>query len=248
MRGTLFMLAIAGCGFEIRGAAPGDPDAASDAIPDVAIDAPPPACPPDPALRLCFSFDGTALGPALANEGAAEVSAQTANLTRIERAGGGAAMFAADSSIWLPMHADVSGVLTIDMWFRADAAPGNDGGRIGLLDSNAGEPTNISLFIYRQAEGLALRCGLGTQLETLPAPIVLGTWHRATCTCEAGAMNLYFDGTLLGSRPGSCAAGGALVADGLAIGSDNVGNASTFPDRIAGAIDDVQLWSVVRAP
>ena len=239
------LIALAGCSFRVSGAPPGG-DVEPDAAPDVAIDAPPPTCPTDPTLRLCFSFDGTALGPALANEGAAVVSAQTANLTRIERAGGGAAMFGIDSSIWMPMHADVSGVLTIDMWFRADAAPATNGGRIGLLDSNSGAPTNISLFVYRQ--DLALRCGLGTQLETMTAPIVAGTWHRATCTCEAGAMNLYLDGTLLGSRIGPCTAGGALVADGLAIGSDNVGNTSAFPDRITGAIDDVQLWSVVRAP
>ena len=52
-------------------------------------------------------------------------------------------------------------------------------------------------------------------------------------------MNL--DGVKLGERPGGCGSAGALVGDGLTIGSDNTGDPAAVADRLAGAIDGIRL-------
>ncbi len=116
---------------------------------------------------------------------------------------------------------------------------------MGLVDSNV-VPPNISLFFYRQDPGHTLRCGIGSQTEVWTTTLTQATWHYAACTCEGGALKMYLDGTKIGEVAGNCGTAGALVADGLTIGSDNAGGNLTFPDRLAGAIDRVRLWAVPR--
>lgn len=235
----------AGCGFTTAVTAQGSADGAP--IDELGIDAapdpPPPApCAPDPALRLCFSFDQPALPAQLPNEGTADVEATLTDITRTVAPEGGAAQLAATSSIYLPMHADVSSILAIEVWFRIDTMPANTA-RSGLVDSNI-VPPNISLFFYRQDPGHQLRCGLGGQTEVFDTTLATGRWHYAACTCDGANLAVYLDGTKLGERAGSCGSAGALVGDGLTIGSDNTGNGTSVADRLGGAIDGVRLWSV----
>jgi len=244
---ALLLLALAGCSFQIDAPATGSPDAAPDAPPDARSDAPaPPFCPTDPELRVCFSFDQTPLPAMLPSEGTATVTATLTSITRIARSPTrGAAQFGATSGIAMPMGVGVTGVLASEVWFRADAMPATNGGRMGLFDSNTSE--NISLFFYRADPVHQLRCGLGNQTEVFPATLATTTWHYAACTCEGGAMRMYLDGVLVAPpRPGGCSAG-AFVGDGFTIGSDNSGSGGTVAgDRIAGAIDGVRLWAVAR--
>ncbi len=247
---ALALILLAGCGFEVSGATTAvDASSTSDGTTDAPVDAPPPPpfCPQDPTLRLCFSFDQPMLGPALANEGSAAVDAEVTNVARIASPSGGAAQFGPTSSIWLPMDADVSSILSIEMSFRADAWPGPDGARTGLLDSNV-SPPNISLFVYEGAGGQQVRCGLGSQLLSVPATLAIGAWHQVTCVCDQGTMRITIDGTNAGEGTGGCATGGSLVSAGLAIGSDNSGGNTSFPDRLVGAIDGVRLWAKAIAP
>ena len=234
---ALLLLALAGCGFELT------PPATELPPPDAPA---PPFCPPDPELRLCFSFDQEPLSALLASEGTATVTATLTSITRIARSPTrGAAQFGATSGIAMPMGTGVTGVLTSEVWFRADAMPASNGGRMGLFDSNTSE--NISLFFYRADPAHQLRCGLGSQTEVFPATLATATWHYAACTCEGGAMTMYLDGVRVAPpRPGGCSAG-AFVGDGFTIGSDNSGGGGTVAgDRIAGAIDGVRLWAVAR--
>lgn len=239
---SVLALSLAGCSFQVGAATEAaSPDAPP---PDAVIDARiARLCDADPTLRLCFSFDGPSLPASLPNEGTAQVAATLTAVTRTERSpDSGAALFGATSSIHVPMHADVASILAIEIWFRIDTMPANTA-RAGLVDSNV-IPPNISLFLYRQDPGHQLRCGLGGQTETFDAPLAIDQWSYAACTCDGTNLAVYLDGVLLGSRPGGCGSAGALVGDGLTIGSDNTGNPAAVGDRLAGAIDGVRLWSV----
>lgn len=240
------MLAIAGCGFEINAATPGTADAPGDApsdADDARVDASPALpCASDPALRLCFSFDQAALPGTLPNEGTATVDAVLTDITRVAPSGSsGAAQLGPTSSIYVPTSPDVTGILALEVWFRADTLPTGQA-RVGLVDSNV-IPPNISLFVYPQDPDHTLRCGIGSQLATWIAPLVPGAWHHATCVCDAGELAMYLDGTRLGGTAGECGTAGALVGDGFTIGSDNTGNPSAVGDRLAGAIDLVRIWA-----
>lgn len=241
---SALLLAIAGCSFDLRVVAL--PDAMIDSA-DAALDAPALAfCPPDPLLRVCFSFDQLPLPDSLASEGTALVAATLTDIVRLARTPtSGAAQFSATSGIAMPMGSGATGVLTAEVWFRADSMPATDNGRMGLFDSNTSE--NISLFLYRADPAHQLRCGLGNQTEVFPATLATATWHYAACTCEGGAMHMYLDGVLVApARPGGCSEG-SLRGDGFTIGSDNGGGGGTVAgDRIAGAIDGVRLWAVAR--
>lgn len=235
---------LVGCGFTGRGTAS---DAPGGEVGDLVIagDAAPAFCPGDPHLRLCFSFDEP-LPATLPNEGAARVDAIVANVGHTSSVRSGAAMLTAASSIFVPMHPEISGILATEVWFRLDEEPANQG-RAGLWDSNV-IPPNISLFILRIDPVYQLRCGIGSQLETWDAPIVAGAWHYAACICEGGALAMHLDDTNLGARAGACDTGGALVADGLTIGANNNGGPTNINDQLIGTIDGVRYWDMPITP
>ena len=244
-------LAVLAAGCSFRAGVSGAPlDAPGEASGDAPVDGAgedaiaPTLCDADPDLELCFSFDQAPLPSPLPNEGTANVAAELTNITRIPSPAGGAAQLAADSAIVLPTSSEITNILAIEVWLRIDAAPPN-GGRSGLVDSNI-IPPNISLFLYRQDPILELRCGLGEQLESMPATLPVDTWLYVACTCEAGSLIIYVDGLKLDERAGACGSGGAFVADGFTIGSDNTGNPDMVGERLSGAIDGVRLWSATR--
>jgi hypothetical protein len=238
------VLALAGCQFHAH--ATGSPDAGDDAVPDAApdaaVDAPLPAfCPPDPHIRLCFSFDHDALAGSVPDEGAATQPATLTNVTWQATAQGGAAVLGADSSIVVAQDPDVTGILASEVWFRMDAdAPANFA-RESLFDSNL-LPPNISMFVYRNDPHHDIHCGLGSQTESWTTDaITLNTWHAIACVCTDGHLSLYLDGANLGDRPGNCATGGAIIGDGFTIGGNNNGAGQQINDRLIGAIDGIRL-------
>ena len=234
VRYLALVLPVFGCGF--RSPVGAVSDAPSDA-PSALF------CAADPRLRLCYSFDQESLPAALPDEGAAVVDAQLTNITRIARGSGGAALLNTTSSIFVPMTSEVTNIQALEIWYRADADPPNNGGRSGLVDSNV-SPPNISLFFYRQDPGHQLRCGLGAAVTVWDAPLTVGSWIYLACVCEANSLKMYVDGVKIGETPGPCASGGAFVGDGFTIGSNNNGGPSVFDDRLMGAIDGVRLWDV----
>lgn len=151
-------------------ASPSDSDAAL----DTSADAPAARfCPTDSHLRLCYSFDQDPLPANLANEGAATVTAQLTNVTRIARGTGGAAQVGTTSTIFVPYSTEIANIQAIEVWYRADVDPANDG-RMGLVDSNVAPP-NISLFFYRVDPTHQLRCGIGGETVTWDATLSPGT-------------------------------------------------------------------------
>jgi hypothetical protein len=217
-------------------------DAAMDGITTGSDSAVQPFCSSDPHLRLCFSFDQTTLPASLPNEGAATISASLTSVTRTTGADGGAALLGAASQIHLPQSSEVANILALEIWFRIDTPPA-DGQRSGLVDSNTNP--NISLFINRADPVRTLRCGNGTDVQVWNAVIPDATWMYAACVCESGNLNMYLNGVLIGTHPGStCAPGGGFVADGFVIGADNINNPTMVGDRLLGAIDGVRLWDV----
>jgi hypothetical protein len=241
-----WLLVLVGCAF--RPGAPtslaGSGDAAGADAPllDVAADAAPPFCEADPHLVMCFSFDQNPLPAMLANEGTAAVSAQVMNTTSIASPLGRAALLDATSEIYVAMGSGVTGVLSAEIWFRFDVVPANNGDRMGLYDSNV-VPPNISLFFYRADPIYTLRCGMGGETEVWNAPqLQPGTWVHAACICDGTNLHMVVDGTDLGPIAGSCASGGAFVADGFTIGSNNNGGATGADAQLVGAIDGIRLW------
>lgn len=212
--------------------------------------APPPFCPADAHLRLCFSFDQTPLMPSLANEGGANVSATLTNVTRIPvgSGSGGAAQLGSTSEIFVPYTNEVSAIRTIEIWFRYDSEPITNGGRMGLVDSNV-VPPNISLFFYRADPTHQLRCGLGNATMTWDATLAPNAWTRLSCVCEAGDLKMFVDGVMVGDTVADCAAGGAFVSpDGFVIGANNNGGPTGVNDQLLGAIDGIRLWDTPMLP
>lgn len=223
-------------------------DAPVDVIDAIAIDAPAmSACTPDSHLTLCYSFDAATFPAMMANEGTATTAvAQLTNVTRTMSPAGGAALLDATSEIFVPYTADVAGIQSIEMWLRIDQDAAAGGGREGLVDSNVASPNNISLFFYNQDPNPhQLRCGLGNAVIVLDAPTFpTAQWLYVACTCDAGAIHIYVDGTSLGATAADCAGGGAFSnPDGFTIGSNNNGGPTGVNDWLVGAIDGVKLWN-----
>jgi hypothetical protein len=251
VRCVVVLALLAGCRFEhgaagaiVDDAAPAD-TLAIDAAIDAAVALP---CPADTHLRLCYSFDQNPLPGSLPNEGAATVSATLTNVTRADHDGGGAAQITTASTIHVAYTAEVANIQALEVEFRPDVAPLANLARIGLIDSNV-IPPNISLFWYRNDPGYQLRCGIGSALFAFDAAIQLGAWHRVLCTCNSDTLQVFVNGTKLGEvASAQCSSGGALVAAGLTIGSNNNGGPTGVTEWLTGTIDNVRLWDVSVAP
>lgn len=251
----LALLLAVGCGFHHGNALTIASDAEPDVPPDmpvpidVAIDAPPISdCASDPNLVVCYSFDANPLPASLPNEGSATATAQLTNVTSTASPGGRAALLGATSEIYVPYSATVTGVQSMEVWFRVDQDAAAGGGREGLFDSNVPSPSNISLFYYNQSPSpYQLRCGIGSSVIVLDAPgFAIGQWQYVACVCTGSAIAIYLNGTSLGATAATCSAGGGFSdPDGFTIGSNNNGGATGVNDLFIGAIDSVKLSSHV---
>lgn len=213
-----------------------------DTMPDMS---PPVFCPSDPHLRLCLSFDQSPLPAMVPNEGAVAIDATLTNVSPLATNGGGAVQMDTTSMIFLPESAEMTGIVTIELWVRYDTEPENEG-RMGLVDSNTSP--NISLFFYRVDPVHQLRCGIGGQTTVWDATLAPSQWMHLVCTCDGGSQKMYVDGVKVGDTPGACTGGGAFVADGFTIGANNNGGNVAVSDPLLGAIDGVRLWDVTITP
>jgi len=198
-------------------------------------------CASDSHVPLCFSFDQSPLPPTLANEGYAPVSATLTNVTQTAGRDGNAVLLDTTSSIILPSTSAVTGIYTVEVWFRVDTDVAN-GARSGVMDSND-LPQNISMFWYRTDPTHQLSCGLGNQSTTFVVDIAIGAWTYAACTCDQGTVTIYVDGQFVASANGDCGSGGALFPDGFVVGANNNGTGNGVSDWLVGAIDGLRLWT-----
>ena len=238
----LGLLASSACGFHSPHAGESEPDAsADDAAP---LDAPavvPPLCAPDPDLLVCLSFDADPLPAVLPNEGSATLAAALANVGRIARGTGGAALLGTTSQMRIPPNSVAMGIAAVEVWMRVDADP-PVGGRVGILDSEAtGSP--VDLFYYYGTTSRQLRVELG-QGVFLDVTLALGTWHYLAQVCASNTLTAYLDGAKLGERTG-CTPGIATTF-GLQIGQNNTGTSGDA--WLVGAIDGVRLWTAPLSP
>lgn len=236
---SLASLASSACGF--RSPAAGEPAALVDASLDAAIDAPAaslPLCAPAPNLLVCFSFDADPLPAALPNEGSATLAAALANVGRIARGTGGAALLGNTSQVRVGPSSAATGVVAVEAWVRVDVDP-PAGSRIGILDSEAtGAP--VDLFYYDGSPSRQLRFELGQALF-VDATLGLGAWHYLAYVCASNTLTAYVDGVKVGERAG-CAPGVATTY-GLQIGQNNNGNAASGNQWLIGAFDGLRLWT-----
>lgn len=204
---------------------------------DAGGDAPPVAraCPADPALALCLSFDAPFTSP-LANEGALPLAA---TFTDVSHLASGAALFGATSTMQFPASARIAGIRSVEVTLRLDAAPPVMS-RVGIVDSDISD-AGISLFIYGGSPH-RISCTLGADALLVDSAFTLGAWTTIACACENARTVIRRDGVMLANAAG-CSPGSAETS-GLQIGQNSRGGAMLPPNEpLIGAIDRVQLWS-----
>lgn len=240
----LLLLVLPACGFHSPAAGepdgPGEPDASIDASAD-APDALP-LCATDPKLIVCFSFDADPLPASLRNEGTANVAAALANVSRIARGTGGAALFDTTSQMRVPSNSEVTGVVSVEAWVRVDADP-PVAGRVGILDSEA-TSAPVDLFYYYGTTSRQIQFQIGG-VASLDVTLALGTWHYLAQVCASNTLTAYVDGVKVGEHTG-CAPGIA-TSYGLQIGQNNT-KSSSGDQWLVGAIDGLRLWTAPLSP
>jgi hypothetical protein len=258
MRSGILAVALAGCSFgpaggaidgplppedassDAPGDAPGDPDAP---IPDAGplepdAPPPPPACPDDASLLVCFSFD-TALTPVVQNEGtAAAADATLVNVTAAMRGTRGAVQLSGESSITVPPATGVVGVLTFETWVNLDAQPTGTA-RFGIVDVTSTAP--ISIFYNREGSRAFLRFDMGPVID-VDGELPLGVWTHLAMVCDGNRLRVYLDGEEASNAVGCAAANGTV--NGVYIGRNNeTPIVARAPDRTLGKLDDVRMWT-----
>jgi hypothetical protein len=179
-------------------------------------------CSDDPALVVCYPFDGDAL-----DHGPRE---NHLDATAVGWDPGGGVLLNASSGLVRAHRAELSHDLTtIVTWVRVDVMPA--AGRSVILDHDG----QYGMFVHPGGE---LRCALGiVGAAVLSKPDVLeeGQWHHVACLAEDGKARLYVDGQEQANTdaPNMPVPG----ASPLQVGE----NAPTGADQLIGAIDDLRI-------
>ncbi|MCW5801602.1 MAG: hypothetical protein KIT31_04390 [Deltaproteobacteria bacterium] len=169
------------------------------------------------------------------------MTAQLVNATATAGRDFGAVHLDATSRIFVPESRDVTGIVSLEAWFRFDAAP-PDGERTGILDTE--DRPEMSLFHHR-IDGLhVVRCAIGDQEVYAPytACPARGRTSRACARTAACASTATAPSST--DAPNSCSSG-AIGRGGMAIGQHNHGGVD---DWLVGAIDTLRLWDVPLSP
>lgn len=202
------------------------------------------ACPQDPRLVICLSFDAPTLTSPYSNEGALALAANLTMVARTQAGAGGAALLAPTSEIVIPPSSQITGVAAMDARVRLDAdVPA--GGRIGIIDADDANP-GMSLFIYAgTTTSHRIRCNLGGVDLFANTSIALGTFTEIGCTCVMNNLAVHQDGVKLVELAGTMTcSGGSVGNSGLQIGQNSRAAQSLPPNEpLIGAIDRVRVRS-----
>jgi hypothetical protein len=204
------------------------------------------ACPQDPGLLICMSFDAVGWTSPYNNEGALAMTADLTAVTRTMAGEGGSALLGPTSEILFPIHPELVGFAAMDVRLRfdADVPPG---GRVGIIDSDSSTP-GMSLFVYTgTTSSHRIRCNLGGVDLYAATTITLGAFTEIACTCNMGNVAVHQDGVKLVELAGTttCTPGSATNA-GLQIGQNSRADDALPPnEQFVGAIDRVRLWNRV---
>jgi len=222
---------IAACGFRAHDEPL--PDAPPDALPDVAIDAPPPFCDPsDPQLVACFEFEGNTL-----DSSNHHYDATMTNVAFAPSKWGMAMAFGATSAADVDDHAGAFDLaaITIEAWIEPTEVPVS--GRAGIVDNNG----QYGFFLHPGGE---LHCTMvnGVSLAPAIAAVVAGQWTHVACTYDGSTTRIYANGSVIAEGTG-----GSVLATGgntgISIAADNPPGSGS---QLFGLIDRVRITSNAR--
>jgi hypothetical protein len=211
-------------------------DAAPAPRPDAAPAGPPFCDRLDGTLVACYRFEDPDAplhdGSSYANDGS---DVHDLLLVNGPPGRGQAIAFAAQSvaAISDDPSLDLRNAATLELWLRADSLPAV-GGRYGILDNNG----QYGLFLGPDGK---VRCAMSSTVPIALA-VVPGVWTHIACTYDGQAMRLYQDGVLGNTTPTT-----VTLTDGSTDGM-RLGANSPSGDVLAGALDDVRIYSVARTP
>jgi hypothetical protein len=222
---------VAACSFAPAG------EVASDGGSDgpAAIDAdvtPQPFCDRDnPDLRLCMTFEESAVDEA----GAGVVIDVMDNLGFLPGKVGSAVQLMRESEI----HAketpalDMTAALTMEAFVFVAEVPTN---RAGIMDNNG----QWGMWV---GSNMRPYCTLSGSTVSGPT-IAVGAWTHVTCVFDSLTYRIYVDGALFGTVNRQVPAP-TTGADGVNIGQDCT--ASGAGDPLTGAMDEVRIWASPRS-
>ncbi|WP_235494589.1 PKD domain-containing protein [Geodermatophilus sp. Leaf369] len=134
-------------------------------------------------------------------------------------------------------------VFSVEAWFQTTSATG--GKIIGFGSSSTGDSGSYDRHVYMDASGRVTMGVYDGNLQTVTTPGALndGTWHHVVGTYGSGAVALYVDGELVGTRTGAT---GAQAYSGFwRVGGDNTWAGANY---FAGRIDEVAVYPTVLTP
>jgi len=142
---------------------------------------------------------------------------------------------------------NVTGAVTLEAWFRPTLVPAAGQQRVGLFDTDG----QWGLFVYAPGDnpGGMVRCSITGGSTFYGGTITAGTAYHVACTYDSatGSSFLYLNGVQVATA--SIVAGSPIVPSGLssAIASDAVCPTAPCANTLTGTIDEVRVWSYVRA-
>jgi hypothetical protein len=178
----------------------------------------------EPALALCYEFEGNALDGTAAHNDATVTSVGYAS-----GISGQSISLDASSVVEPPAGAVAVAELTIELWIYPTALP-QVGGRMGLLDNDG----RYGLFLYQDGE---VRC-TGAGGYSSGWGITDNVWTHIACTIGGVEARLYVDGVLA-----QTSVAGTLDSTPSVV---RIGSNSPSGDPFLGQLDQLRLFSVVR--
>lgn len=121
---------------------------------------------------------------------------------------------------------------TVECWVRPNGLSGN-----ATLLANRQDPTGTRYSFHMSTTAIGLYNG--SVYSTVPFTSVAGRWYHLAFVCKVGAVEVYVNGSLVGTIPN-----GVGTATGLPL---YIGYASAG-EPFAGSIDEVRIWNMNRTP
>lgn len=199
----------------------------------------PSTCPDDPALVLCYSFEGD-ISTVLIDASASNHPALATNVTAVAGKIGQGGQVTAASVIRVDDEGGPFGALLDTFTLAAWIAP-----EVAALPSRAGilsRATHFELSLVRIGGEVRVQCRRGG--DTLGSgPVAFADWTHVACAYDGMILRIFVDGVEVTSAdPGPA---DTVVPHDFFIG--NLGPTPTPDDALVGRVDEVQVWSVALA-
>lgn len=198
-------------------------------------------CPPDPTLVGCYHFpvgelDKLVDGSPHGNDGEMTIDGLTPAPPAFEVAaalGPTSALLVHETGVNDALDLTTAITMTA-LVYLAELPPA--GARVGVLDKDG----QYSLFVHSDGD---LRCQVADFIEPTGVTLPVGAWVHVACSFDGATIRVYLDGVEAAAIPK------AGVLQSVDLGDLVLGGNSPLPDeRMIGALDAVEIWSVPLAP